>query len=891
MRTGHDVGRDPLVVEREEDVVTGEEPAVAHAGREILRAAERLRVALKERVPGVPLPFDEGTADEEFAGEHGIDPTETDLPVVHEGDAVERDLLVGDRGTGFLRPPRFAVLPVDEVPGGLDDPLGFDGGDAPGPQPRGLDEFGGNNDIGLALEQSGTGEDHEPGAPGALVLASLRGPRPDHREQPGEEGPVDLLGPGGGVRIVLPPRGPVHVDLRVPEERTQLGHEVLPFPGTDEVDELGPAQPPELRTREFGAPVLKVVPQPEDREEIGGRVGEPAVHLVGLRTHLGGAFARVLDRESGDDDRDLSPDAAFGTGEDHTGQARVDRQPGELPADLREGQSSLPQFERTELHEKGATVPDRLRIRRGEEREVRDVLLRLNETEGGHLEDDARKVRPEDLRVRELRTREEVPFGVHTDADALARAARTALALVRARLRDPFDRQPLDLRPVRVPGDPGGPDVDDVLDTGDGEGGLGDVRREHDARAGVRGEDTLLFAGGETAEERDDLPLREPAAALLRVCRERLGGVPDLPLPGEEHENVAGRLGREFVERREDTLGLIGGTCLVGAVLARAVLVVVGLLVPGEGPVPHLDGEGPTGDGDDRGAAEVLGEGLRVDRRRGDDDLELGTFRQESGEEAHEEVDVEAAFVRLVDDDDLVVAQQRVVLEFGEEDAVRHHLDPGVLLDLRGETHLIADALPELLAEFLREATGDRAGGDPARLGVADHPGDTEAEFEADLRDLGRLARTGLTGDDDDLVLPDRLRDLVTVLADRQLRRVRDVEGDTGAGRPAAFEARRVLLGLLPRGIAHGAAPGVPTCAGPPGTGATAWGVLGASAVCAFVRHDCSRVPGRTPVRSVTSTPRQAAATRSVHRSGTSLVAHPPDDERQKVPTVSELPT
>ena len=48
------------------------------------------------------------------------------------------------------------------------------------------------------------------------------------------------------------------------------------------------------------------------------------------------------------------------------------------------------------------------------------------------------------------------------------------------------------------------------------------------------------------------------------------------------------------------------------------------------------------------------------------------------------------------------------------------------------------------------------------------------AEFEADLRDLRRLAGSGLAGDDDDLVLGDRGGDVVAARADRQGGRILD---------------------------------------------------------------------------------------------------------------------
>ena len=167
--------------------------------------------------------------------------------------------------------------------------------------------------------------------------------------------------------------------------------------------------------------------------------------------------------------------------------------------------------------------------------------------------------------------------------------------------------------------------------------------------------------------------------------------------------------------------------------------------------------------------------------------------------------------MRLVDDDDLVVAQELVTGELGEQDAVGHDLDPGLVGDLRGEAHLVADRAAEVFAEFVGDAFGDRARGDPPRLGVPDHPVDAQAEFEADLRQLRRLARPGLTSDDDDLVVSDRLGDDVLGRADRKFRRIGDLDR---VGRTGRFQAGTPLPVLGSRGAPSAAASLRPAAAG-----------------------------------------------------------------------------
>ena len=98
------------------------------------------------------------------------------------------------------------------------------------------------------------------------------------------------------------------------------------------------------------------------------------------------------------------------------------------------------------------------------------------------------------------------------------------------------------------------------------------------------------------------------------------GGVADLLLAGEEHEDVARSLALELPD------GVGDGGDLVAVLVGFPVGVV-------DRAVADLDGVGAAGHLDDRGGLlrslvlEVLGEALRVDRRGGDDHLEVGAPR------------------------------------------------------------------------------------------------------------------------------------------------------------------------------------------------------------------------------------------------------------------------
>ncbi len=268
-------------------------------------------------------------------------------------------------------------------------------------------------------------------------------------------------------------------------------------------------------------------------------------------------------------------------------------------------------------------------------------------------------------------------------------------------------------------------------------------------------EGALLLRGGEAREQREDLRVAEFPAT------QHLLGVADLTLAREEDQNVAVVLAQQFRH------GV--GERVEGVEVDHPVPV-----LDLERPVADLHGEGTSGDLDDRGGAtvgarEVAGEPFGVDGRGGDDELEVRAPRENLLEVAQEEVDVETAFVCLIDDDRVVGVEQPVAADLREQDAVSHELDRGVGSGAVVEAHGGADGAADLHAEFVRDPLGHGPGGEAPRLGVADHAAHAAPELEADLGDLGGLARAGLAGDHDHLVLADGLRDLVLARADGEL--------------------------------------------------------------------------------------------------------------------------
>ena len=317
--------------------------------------------------------------------------------------------------------------------------------------------------------------------------------------------------------------------------------EVLPLANAQVVEELGAAQAAERRAGQLALPLAEVIPERHEGQEVGLGLREAPVRGVGGLLVVCGALARVLDGQRGGDDEDLAGAALVARLDDHPGDARVDGEAGHLAAGL--GEAVI--LDGVQFFEELDAVGDRARVRRVDEGELADVA----EPGGGHLEDDAGQVRALDLGVGELGPALEVLFGVEPYADAVGDAAAAALALVGARLRDRLDGEALHLGAQAVPADAGGARVDHVTDAGDGERGFRDVGGEDDAAArhgAVRRdlEHPVLLGGRQPGVQRQHVGVR-PAA-------QRVGGVADLLLPGQEHEDVAWSLALELADRVGD---------------------------------------------------------------------------------------------------------------------------------------------------------------------------------------------------------------------------------------------------------------------------------------------------------------------------------------------------
>ena len=71
----------------------------------------------------------------------------------------------------------------------------------------------------------------------------------------------------------------------------------------------------------------------------------------------------------------------------------------------------------------------------------------------------------------------------------------------------------------------------------------------------------------------------------------------------------------------------------------------------------------------------------------------------------------------------------------------------------------------------MRDACRDGAGGETARLGVTNP---LTSQLETDFGELSGLARTGFTGEDDDLMVGDGAGDFLAPLRNRKLGRIQN---------------------------------------------------------------------------------------------------------------------
>ena len=253
------------------------------------------------------------------------------------------------------------------------------------------------------------------------------------------------------------------------------------------------------------------------------------------------------------------------------------------------------------------------------------------------------------------------------------------------------------------------------------------------------------------------------AATAKSMFAQGLGGLADLALARQKDQHIAAT-GTAF------PVQLVAG--IDDGVVEVAFFLLLGLLGLHRA-VTQLDREHSSRDLDHRRIVEVLREAPGIDRRRSDDQLEIGArigfALQQLLQIAEQEVDVQAALVRLVENQCVILAEPRVALRFGEQDAVGHQLDVRILRRAVGKADLVTDVAAQLAVQLLRNTRRRRASGDSTRLRMADQAAGAAPEFKTDLGNLRRLARPRFAADDHHLMLFDQFANLGAPRIDRQI--------------------------------------------------------------------------------------------------------------------------
>ena len=204
-------------------------------------------------------------------------------------------------------------------------------------------------------------------------------------------------------------------------------------------------------------------------------------------------LARVLDAESGGDDKQLAG-AVLALGlEQHPAQGRVNRQAGEVVSQGRElaGFIHRPQFLQQGIAALNGGGGGRIEEGEG---------LDLAQPECLHPQDDFGQVGALDFGLRVKRTPAEIGLRVEADANAVAHAPASSFALVCAALGNRLDGQALGAGAGIVAAHARQPRIDHVADAGNGERSLSDVRGNYNLGPGGGRKDPLLLTRAEPAE-------------------------------------------------------------------------------------------------------------------------------------------------------------------------------------------------------------------------------------------------------------------------------------------------------------------------------------------------------------------------------------------------------
>ena len=648
-----DVLGDALIKEAVKRFLVHHDIALACLGFQFIQLAEQLLVGLVEGRPAVPLACHQRLANKQFARDNRINRAEVHLALWHDDQAVQRDLLKGHDLTALFLPVRLAVTGLDQMRRQRLDPHRINLCRQPTIQTAGFGQLGDHHPGRLFLRQTRGRMQQEAALPCAEIIALL-GLVAEVAEQTREQRLVYRL---AGRRLF------VFIQSHVAAGETNLPMGFAPLTQTQIIQEIATAPAAQLALGQCLTLALKTVPQIQEGGKVRALLVPLGMGLIGCLLLFQRTFARILHSQRAGNHRQLGQAALTSPFQQHPTNARINRQARQLATDISHCAAAI---NRAQFLQQGETVADGPAIRRLDKREILDAA----KAQMQHLQNDRGQVGAANLRVGELRASEEVFLAEQSHTDTGGNPAAPALALVGTGLRDSFHRQPLHLGARTVAADARLARVNHINDARHRQRGFRHVGCQHHTPPGMGGKNLLLFGSRQPRIQRQNLGVLQVGLAQV------LGGIANLPLARQKHQHVTRRLALTALKLLN--LGQRGNDALVDA---EVFLDRVALFVPfgAERPIPDIHRVGTTGHFNHRRIVEMGREPLKINGCRGDDHLQIRPLGQDGLEVTQQEIDIEAALVRLVDDQGVIAGEVTVILGFGQQNAVGHQLDQRAL--------------------------------------------------------------------------------------------------------------------------------------------------------------------------------------------------------------------
>ncbi|CCK02598.1 putative periplasmic protein kinase ArgK and related GTPases of G3E family [Cronobacter sakazakii 701] len=184
-----------------------------------------------------------------------------------------------------------------------------------------------------------------------------------------------------------------------------------------------------------------------------------------------------------------------------------------------------------------------------------------------------------------------------------------------------------------------------------------------------------------------------------------VSGVADFTLAAHKDQDIARPFAAQLLHGVENRLQLIalGVVCFFD-----------------DWAIAHLNRIRTARNFDNRRVIKVARETLRIDGRRRNNNFQIRALWQQFAQVTQQKIDVQAALVRLIDDDGVVLHQQAILLDFRQQDTVGHQLNHGIVADVIAKAHFITDAAARLGLQLFGDAVCHGTRRETTRLGVAD---------------------------------------------------------------------------------------------------------------------------------------------------------------------------